>query len=91
MNNVCEVILSTCGKDKINISGYLIVKDKRYKDVASDYNYAAQASRVEVVKTITRIKEHAQLTSKMPTQVLQTDSLSQPSYGAVILRISSYA
>src|SRR5260363_56423 len=33
MNNIiCEVVPSTHGKDKINVYGYLIVKDKSQKD-----------------------------------------------------------
>ena len=88
MNNIiCETVSSIHNKDKLNIHGYLMVKDKNRKNLyywhcekyktlkcparattllnedqhhlqnASEHNHAAEASRVNVVKTINVLKE----------------------------------
>ncbi|CAG8456669.1 11277_t:CDS:1 [Dentiscutata heterogama] len=110
MDNICEIVPSIRGMDKININGFLMVKDKcrnnafywycenrdemgctgravtrlinnqHYLKSASNHIHAAQASRAEVVKTIARIKEHARLTNKKPTQLLQTAITNSPHY-----------
>jgi MULE transposase domain/FLYWCH zinc finger domain len=103
MNNIiCETVSSIHNKDKLNIHGYLMVKDKNRKNLyywrcekyktlkcrarattllnedqhhlqnASEHNHAAEASRVNVVKTINILKERAQQTNDQPAQVIQT-------------------
>ncbi|KAF0368597.1 hypothetical protein F8M41_013472 [Gigaspora margarita] len=57
-----------------------LVNHQHHLRSASDHNHAAQASRAEVVKTITRIKEHAQLASETVTQVLQAAITNSPQY-----------
>ncbi len=100
-SNICEVVSSAYNKDKINIHGYLMVKDKnrkfryywrceKYKSLqclerattlliedqhhlqnVSDHNHAPEANRVNVVKTIKVLKEHAQQTNDQPVQIIQ--------------------
>jgi len=103
MNNIiCEVVPSIHNKDKLNIHGYLMIKDKNQRDLyywsckkcnllqchrqattkliedqhylqhASDHNHAAEASRVNVIKTINVLKERAQQTNDKPVQIIQT-------------------
>ena len=92
-NNVCEEVLSTHNKVKINVQGYLMIKDKNRKNIfywkcekrktlqchgrattmlsegqhhlmkVSDHNHAAEASRVNVVRSLSLLKEHAQQTN----------------------------
>ncbi|CAG8818513.1 13448_t:CDS:1, partial [Gigaspora rosea] len=45
---------------------------------AKEHNHLAQASRVEVVKMIARIKDQAQLIREKPSQVLQTVITDSP-------------
>lgn len=100
-SNICEVVSSAHNKDKINVHGYLMVKDKnrkftyywrceKYKSLQclgrattlliegqhhlqkfSKHNHAAEASRVNVVKTIKVLKEQAQQTNDQPVQIIQ--------------------
>src|SRR6266496_2965182 len=92
--DICEVVSSIRNKDKINVRGYLMVKDKKrnnsyywycekrdqlrcrgrattlftedqyYLVKATEHNYAAEASRVKVVKSLNLLKERAQQTTK---------------------------
>lgn len=102
MNNViCEQVFSTHNKIKINVYGYLMVKDKSRKNIfywrcekhktlqchgrattmlaedqhhlikATDHNHAAEASRVNVVKSLNLLKERAQQTNDQPVQIIQ--------------------
>ncbi|CAG8500218.1 12769_t:CDS:2, partial [Dentiscutata heterogama] len=57
-----------------------LVDGQHYFKSASKHTYAAQASRAEVVKTIARIKEHAQLTNEKLAQLLQTAITNSPHY-----------
>ncbi|CAB4402207.1 unnamed protein product [Rhizophagus irregularis] len=100
-SNICEVVSSAHNKDKINVNGYLMVKDKnrkftyywrceKYKSLQclgrattlliegqhhlqkfSEHNHAAEASRVNVVKTIKVLKDQAQQTNDHPVQIIQ--------------------
>ena len=103
MNNIiCDVVSSTHNKVKLNVHGYLMVKDKNrnniyywscekrttlkchgraitkliedqhYLQKTSEHNHAAEASRVNVIKTINILKEHAQQTNDQPVQIIQT-------------------
>ncbi|KAF0533979.1 hypothetical protein F8M41_010287 [Gigaspora margarita] len=61
-------------QNALRCNGYVVtrlVNHQHHLRSASDHNHAVQTSRAEVVKTIARIKEHAQLTSETVTQVLQ--------------------
>ena len=99
--DICEVVPSIHNKNKINVHGYLMVKDKnrkstyywrceKYKSFQclgrattklvedqhylqsfSDYNHAAEASRVNVIKTIKILKERAQQTNDQPVRIIQ--------------------
>ncbi|CAG8814333.1 20040_t:CDS:2, partial [Gigaspora margarita] len=76
MNNIiCEVVLSTHGKDKINVYGYLMVKEKindeHYLQSWAEHNYAADASWLHVAKTIAKIKEQAQQSNDKPSRIAQ--------------------
>ena len=102
MNNIiCEVISSAKNKDKINVYGYLMVKNRNWQNTYywrcekyksfwctgrattklvedqhqlhsfSDHNHTAEASRVNVVKTIKVLKERAQQNNNQPVQIIQ--------------------
>lgn len=103
-NTICEIISSIRGQDKINVNGYIMVKDKNRNDSyywccekrvalqcngravtkftggehhlqsVSDHNHAAEASRVNVIKTINTLKERARETSEPPVRIIQTVS-----------------
>jgi MULE transposase domain/FLYWCH zinc finger domain len=105
-NNICEIISSIRGQDKINVNGYIMVKDKNRNDShywccekrvalqcngrattklvegqhclqnVSDHNHAAEASRVNVIKTVNTLKGRASETSEPPAQIIQTVSTS---------------
>ncbi|CAG8841216.1 27372_t:CDS:2, partial [Gigaspora margarita] len=84
MNNfICEIVLSVHGNDKINVDGFLMVKDKSCNNAfycVKEHTHSAQASQAEVVKMIARIKDQAQLTREKPAQVLQTVITDSPQY-----------
>ncbi|CAG8548683.1 1650_t:CDS:2 [Gigaspora rosea] len=67
-------------QDELNCNGRAVtrlVNGQHYLKSAKKHNHSAQASRVEVVKMIIRIKDQAQLTREKLSQVLQiviTDS-----------------
>lgn len=105
-NNICEIISSIRGQDKINVHGYIMVKDKNRNNSfywccekrialqcngravtkliegqhilqsASEHNHAAEASRVNVIKTVNTLKEKAKETVEKPVQIIQTVSAS---------------
>ncbi|CAG8493307.1 4685_t:CDS:10, partial [Dentiscutata heterogama] len=61
-DEICEIVPSQKGIDKINIRGYLMVKDKY------PHNHFPQASSAEVAKSIANIKEQAKETNDQPAQ-----------------------
>ncbi|CAG8694992.1 5230_t:CDS:2, partial [Gigaspora rosea] len=69
MDEICEIVPSQKGMDKINVRGFLMVKDK-------------YPSSTEVAKSIAHIKEQDKETNDQPAQVIQntkvTDMLAQP-------------
>ncbi|CAG8755434.1 9346_t:CDS:1, partial [Dentiscutata heterogama] len=68
-------------RDKLSCNGRAmtrLVNGQHYLRSAKEHNYSAQASRVEVVKMIARIKGQAQLTREKPAQVLQTVITDSP-------------
>src|SRR2546429_5125326 len=48
-----------------------LVEDQHQLHSFSDHNHAAEASRVNVVKTIKVLKEHAQQNNNQPVQIIQ--------------------
>ncbi|PKY20465.1 hypothetical protein RhiirB3_384903 [Rhizophagus irregularis] len=100
--DICEAVSSIRNKNKINVRGYLMVKDKKRNNSYywycekwdqlrcnerattmftkdqhhlvkfTDYNHAADASRVKVVKSLNLLKERAQQTNGQPVQVIQS-------------------
>ena len=111
-HEVCDLVKSTRGNSKINVCGYLLVKDKnngnRYywccefrkkyncngravtvlEDnehvlvVFKEHNHSPEASCMEVVKTLNRIKETASHTHDRPVQIIQDAviNMNQSSY-----------
>jgi len=103
-NTICEIISSIRGQDKINVNGYIMIKDKHRNDKyywccekrvalqcngravtkliegehhlhnVSEHNHAAEANRVNVIKTVNTLKERAKETSELPVQIIQTVS-----------------
>lgn len=101
-NTICEIVSTTRGQDKINVNGYLLVKDKSRNNTfywccekrktmrcngrattrlvdgehhlrsTSDHNHAAEASRINVIRSVNTVKERARETSERPAQIIQT-------------------
>ncbi|CAG8804154.1 7398_t:CDS:1, partial [Gigaspora rosea] len=68
-------------RDELNCNSRAVtrlVNGQHYLRSAKEHNHSAQASRVEVVKMIARIKDQAQLTREKPSQVLQTVITDSP-------------
>ncbi|CAG8652284.1 16178_t:CDS:2 [Dentiscutata heterogama] len=62
-------------RDELSCNSYVVtrlVNGQHYLRSAKEYNHSTQASRVEVVKMIARIKDQVQLTREKLAQVLQT-------------------
>ncbi|CAG8439082.1 4750_t:CDS:2 [Scutellospora calospora] len=93
MNIICEVVSSVRSKDKININKFLMNKNKKnnqhYLKDALDHNHSAYASRLEVVKTIARIKEQAQQTHDKPAQIMQTVIANSSQYVYLYLLLTN--
>ncbi|CAG8505260.1 16843_t:CDS:2 [Dentiscutata heterogama] len=56
------------------------MNNQHYLKNASDHNHLADASRLEVVKTITKIKEQAQRINDKPAQIMQTAITNSSQY-----------
>src|SRR6185436_5299142 len=92
-NTICKTVSTTRGQDKINVNGYLLVKDKNRNNTfywcckkrkalrcngrtttrlvdgehhlrnTSDHNHAAEASRINVIRSVNIVKERARETA----------------------------
>ena len=98
---ICEQVSSTHNKTKINVNGFLMVKNRNRGNLyywccekrkslnckgwanteliegqhflrsTIDHSHAAEASRIDVVKSINAIKRKAQETNDQPVQIIQ--------------------
>src|SRR5688572_20268439 len=98
---ICEQVSSIRNKTKINVNGFLMVKNRNrgnsyywccekrkslgckgwanteliegqhFLRSAIDHSHAAEASRIDVVKSINAIKRKAQETNDQPVQIIQ--------------------
>ena len=104
---ICEQVSSTHNKTKINVNGFLMVKNRNRGNLyywccekrkslnckgwanteliegqhflrsTIDHSHAAEASRIDVVKSINAIKRKAQETNDQPVQIIQDMEMFQ--------------
>ncbi|CAB5202397.1 unnamed protein product [Rhizophagus irregularis] len=81
MDEVCDIILSNKGNNKINVRGYLMVKERNREAIfycCTDHNHAPQASDAGVAKLTAQIKRQASETKDKPTKIIQDNIISIP-------------
>ncbi|CAG8606742.1 16790_t:CDS:2 [Cetraspora pellucida] len=71
MEEVCEVVRSQKGCDKIDVHGHLMVKNLHYLQDLVQHNHLPDATHPEVIKAVTELKKRASETRKKPVQLIQ--------------------
>ena len=68
-------------RDALQCKGWAVtnlVEGQHHLQKVSDHNHAAEASRVNVIKTINTLKERGKETNEPPAQIIQTITSNTP-------------